>query len=150
MATTADVRAALDRARSFVAATQLPSGDVPINGMHAITPEREQGSTGCTNDFATFLADTAVTRGAIDWNLETLDAGEAEARSSALLRLWQHGPLVERAIDVICRAQEADEARPGGPQFWADCRDAGWYEARSNTTALACESWAFYPRAEHA
>ena len=347
MATIADVRVALDRARGFVAATQLPSGEVPIDFMHKVVPGREQVSTWCTNCFATmfachalavesspvartiierarpflegelippgiwnyfaeggdpaprdgapdvdttagmlslqermgwtrsnsrwiletnkrrdgrfytwiapgnrrtwdprywyyvlrdptwkrlvtfwhghwwhprdidvvinihvvtYLGDNAVTRGAIDWILETIDAGEEESRdkwyhdrstfylalgrayargitrfgaarpvvlerireraeesgqiggtanhtvmcASALLHLGERGPVVDRAIDFLCRAQDADGAWPGGPHFWAGFRDAGWYESRSYTTALACESLALYQKAENA
>lgn len=344
MATIAEVRVAFDRARGFVAATQLPSGDVPINFMLKITPGREQESTLCTNCFATmfachalaedpsppartiierarpflegelippgiwnyfaeggtpaprdgaadvdttagmlslqarmgwtrskscwiletnkrrdgrlytwitpwnrrtwnpryryyvlrdptwkrlgtfwhghrwhprdidvvinihvvtYLGDTAVTRGAIDWILETIDAGEEEARdkwyhdcstfylaqgracargitrvgtarpivverirerseesgriggtashtamcSSALPDLGERGLLLDRATDYLGRVQDPDGAWPGGAHVWAGFRDAGWYESRSSTTALACESLDLFLRA---
>ncbi|MBK9407613.1 MAG: hypothetical protein IPN47_06090 [Gemmatimonadetes bacterium] len=56
MATIADVRVALDRARGFVAATPLPSGEVPIDFMHTGIPGRERVSAWCTNCFATMFA----------------------------------------------------------------------------------------------
>ena len=62
--------------------------------------------------------------------------------ASALLHLGEKGPHVDRAIDYLCHTQDADGAWPGGPHWWGGLRDAGWYESRCYTTALACEALA--------
>lgn len=144
------------------------------------------------------LGDSTVTTGAIEWILETIVLGEEEVRdkwyhdrsslylaigrayargitrfgvarptiverirerqdadgqiggsamhtvmsASALLHLGEKGPHVDRAIDYLCHTQDADGAWPGGPHWWGGLRDAGWYESRCYTTALACEALA--------
>lgn len=56
MATQAEVNKALGRARAFVAAKQLPSGEIPLKYIHSVVAGHEQAWMWCSNCFATMFA----------------------------------------------------------------------------------------------